>query len=297
MKLHVAFGLFGDASLAVQVTVVVPTGKLDPEAGTQFTVTTPGQLSVPVGVVYVTTLAHWPAVFGSVMFAGHVTEGAWVSCTVTVNVHVPAGLSGETSFAVHVTVVVPTGKVDPDAGTQLTVTTPGQLSVPVGVVYVTTAEHWPAAFACVMFAGHVTVGACVSCTVTVNEHDPVFAEASVAVHVTVVAPTGKVAPDAGTQTTVAPGQLSVAVGVVKLTTAEHWPAALPVVMFAGHVTVGACVSVTVTVNEHVPSGLFAETSLAVHVTVVEPTGKVEPDPGTQLTVTTPGQLSVPVGVV
>ena len=65
-----------------------------------------------------------------------------------------------------------------------------------------------------MFAGHETVGACVSCTVTVNEQDPVFAEASVAVHVTVVVPTGKVAPDAGTHTTVAPGQLSEAVGVV-----------------------------------------------------------------------------------
>ena len=65
-----------------------------------------------------------------------------------------------------------------------------------------------------MFAGQVTVGACVSLIVTVNVHDPVFAEASVAVHVTVVAPTGNVAPVAGTHTTVAPGQLSVATGVV-----------------------------------------------------------------------------------
>ena len=68
------------------------------------------------------------------MFAGHVTVGACVSWIVTEKLHVPAGLSGDTSFAVHVTVVTPTGKVDPDAGTQLTVTTPGQLSVPVGVV-------------------------------------------------------------------------------------------------------------------------------------------------------------------
>ena len=67
-------------------------------------------------------------------------------------------------------------------------------------------------------------------------------------------------------------------------------------MFAGHVTVGACVSLIVTVNEHVPSGLFADVSLAVHVTVVVPIGKADPDAGTQLTVTTPGQLSVPVGV-
>ena len=67
-----------------------------------------------------------------------------------------------------------------------------------------------------MFAGHVTVGACVSCTVTVNEQVPVFAEAdyTVALHVTVVIPTGNVEPDTGTHATVAPGQLSVAVGVV-----------------------------------------------------------------------------------
>ena len=148
-----------------------------------------------------------------------------------------------------------------------------------------------------MFAGHVTVGACVSLTVTVNEHDPVFDEASVAVQVTVVVPTANVDPVAGTHTTVAPGQLSAAVGVVKFTTAEHWPAAAAVVMFTGHVTVGACVSLIVTVNEHVPSALFADPSDAVHVTVVVPTGNVAPDAGTHTTVTGPGQLSVPVGVV
>ena len=65
-----------------------------------------------------------------------------------------------------------------------------------------------------MFAGHVTEGACVSCTVTVNEQLPVLAEASVAVHVTVVDPTGKVEPDAGAHETVTPGQLSAPVGVV-----------------------------------------------------------------------------------
>ena len=65
-----------------------------------------------------------------------------------------------------------------------------------------------------MFAGHVIAGACVSCTVTEKLHVPVFAAASVAVHVTVVVPTGTVEPEAGTQLTVAPGQLSDAVGVV-----------------------------------------------------------------------------------
>jgi hypothetical protein len=51
-------------------------------------------------------------------------------------------------------------------------------------------------------------------TVTVNEHWPVFCEVSVAVQVTVVVPTAKQVPEGGAQTTVAPGQLSLAVGVV-----------------------------------------------------------------------------------
>ena len=76
---------------------------------------------------------HCPGVFGTVRFAGHVIAGACVSCTVTVNEQVPSGLFGEASLAVHVTVVVPTGNDDPDAGTQLTVA-PGQLSDAVGTV-------------------------------------------------------------------------------------------------------------------------------------------------------------------
>ena len=52
------------------------------------------------------------------------------------------------------------------------------------------------------------------CTVIVKVHAPVFAEASVAVHVTVVTPTGNVDPEAGVQLAVAPGQLSVGVGTV-----------------------------------------------------------------------------------
>ena len=158
------------------------------------------------------------------------------------------------------------------------------------------APHWPVVLGTVTFAGQVIVHA--GCTVIVKVHEPVFAAASVAVHVTVVVPTAKLDPDAGTQTTVAPGQLSEAVGTVYVTVAEPDDGGdSTTVMFEGQVTVGACVSVTVTVKVHVPSGLLADTSLAVHVTVVEPTGNVEPDAGAQLTVTTPGQLSAPVGVV
>ncbi len=66
-----------------------------------------------------------------------------------------------------------------------------------------------------MFAGQALIeGACVSFTVTVNKHAVVLPDPSVAVHVTVVVPFGKLVPDAGLQTTAAPEQLSVAVGAV-----------------------------------------------------------------------------------
>jgi len=51
---------------------------------------------------------------------------------------------------------------------------------------------------------------------------------------------------------------------------------------------------TVTGNVHV--AVFPAVSVAVQVTVVVPTGNIEPDGGTQATVT-PGQLSFAVGVV
>ena len=57
----------------------------------------------------------------------------------TVTVKVPLELFPWASFAVTVTVVVPTGKVEPETGLFVTVT-PGQLSETVGVK-VTTAPH------------------------------------------------------------------------------------------------------------------------------------------------------------
>ena len=49
-------------------------------------------------------------------------------------------------------------------------------------------------------------------TETVNVHDAVLPDVSVAVQVTVVVPTGNIEPDAGVQLAVTPGQLSLAVG-------------------------------------------------------------------------------------
>jgi hypothetical protein len=65
-----------------------------------------------------------------------------------------------------------------------------------------------------MLAGQVMLGFSLSLTVTVKLQEPVLPEVSVAVQVTVVVPFGNIAPEAGLQATVAPGQLSLAVGVV-----------------------------------------------------------------------------------
>lgn len=52
-------------------------------------------------------------------------------------------------------------------------------------------------------------------------------------------------------------------------------------MFAGHVSVGACVSFTVIVNEHVGPDVVEQ------FTVVVPTGNVDPVAGLQVTVPQP----------
>jgi hypothetical protein len=58
-------------------------------------------------------------------------------------------------------------------------------------------------------AGQFAANASTSTTVTWKLHRAVLPLASVAVHVTVVVPTGKALPLAGLQARVAPGQLSV----------------------------------------------------------------------------------------
>ena len=65
-----------------------------------------------------------------------------------------------------------------------------------------------------MFAGQVIEGGWLSLTVTVNWHEPLFPDVSLAVQVTVVEPFAKADPDAGEQTTDTPGQLSVAAGAL-----------------------------------------------------------------------------------
>jgi hypothetical protein len=58
----------------------------------------------------------------------------------------------------------------------------------------------------------ITTFACGPPTLTVNEQKDRFPAASVALHVTVVMPCGKLAPDAGEHTTVTPEALSATIG-------------------------------------------------------------------------------------
>ena len=67
----------------------------------------------------------------------------------------------------------------------------------------------------------------------------VLPAAFIAVHVTVVRPTGKSAPEGGVHVTRGEGsQVSIAV-TVKLTDAEHWPIGAKSVTSSGHLIDGA----------------------------------------------------------
>src|SRR2546425_12467391 len=113
------------------------------------------------------------------------------------------------SLALHVTVVGPDGNIDPLAGVHVVATAPSSASV-AGAVKVKTA---PAALVAstVAFAGTVTTGPVVSVTVTVNDAALRLPCASVALHVTVVAPNGNVDPLAGAHVVAsAPSSVSVA---------------------------------------------------------------------------------------
>ena len=123
MKVH--WLLLPLLSVAVLVTVVTPTGKAEPLAGTLTTLVTCRSCQWP-SHVKVTLLAHWPAAALTTMLAGQVITGGWLSRTVTVNVHV--AVLPLLSVAVLVTVVSPPGRLNPLGGTLTRLVTLPQLS-------------------------------------------------------------------------------------------------------------------------------------------------------------------------
>ena len=110
-----------------------------------------------------------------------------------------------------------------------------------------------------------------------------------------MAPTEKVAPGLCEEVNVAMAQLSAAVGSVQATSAEQLPASLVWVMSAGMpLMAGSSSSVTVTVKVLVV--VLPWMSVAVKVTVVEPTGKVSPLSWLEVNVAI-AQLSAALGAV
>jgi hypothetical protein len=278
---------FPCASVAEQVTLVVPTGKVDPEAGTQLTGKGPSTTSV-ADAPKVNGAPEGP-VAGKVAFAGTVTTGAVESRTVTANVAVAA--LPRVSYAVQLTVVVATGKVVPDAGAQDTGRGPSTRSA-AELAKVTIAPAGPVA-STVMFAGTVRAGAVVSRTVMVKPPEAVLPARSVDEQATVLVPMANTDPDGGVHVTGrAPSTTSVAVAL-KLTATPALLAASRV-RSAGRVRTGAEESLTAMVK--VPEAGFPAASVAVHVTVVVPMGNVEPDIGVQLGVSGPSTASSAVAV-
>jgi hypothetical protein len=77
----------------------------------------------------------------------------------TVTVKLQEAVKPAASVTTNVLVVVPTGKVAPDAKPVVwVVVAPEQLSVPTGVVYVTAASQVPGVLFTEMLAGQVMVG-------------------------------------------------------------------------------------------------------------------------------------------
>src|SRR4051794_9426586 len=137
----------------------------------------------------------------------------WAAFTRTLNVRGALLLPRE-SLEVQLTAVSPTGNNAPVAGEQVTATVPSTRSKAVGVAYVTGAPAGLVAVTVMSAGTPASVGGVVSVTVTVNEADAVLPLESVAVHVTVVAPSANVEPEGGRhETGTGPSTRSYAVGL------------------------------------------------------------------------------------
>jgi hypothetical protein len=205
-KLAVAVWL--DELVALQSTMVAPSGKVAPEAGLQVTARPPSTVSVALGGVYVATAPLGPFA-SATTFAGTPTIVGAESTTVTGSVPVP--VQPWASVAVQVIVCAPSGSVSPDWGLQLGVIDPSTRSV-AEAVKVTVAPLGLVAVH-VWTPETVTFGGVVSTTLTSKLPVVRLPAASVAVQDTGVVPTTKDEPLAGLHATIGDGStLSVALG-------------------------------------------------------------------------------------
>jgi hypothetical protein len=153
---------------------------------------------------------------------GSVNTGGFVSCTVTVNDAVD--LLPCASVDEQFTVVVPNVKMLPDAGIQITGSVMSTMSV-AEVVKVATAPLVLVASNVTPAAGTVSVGAMVSCTVTVKDAVPLLLCASVEEQFTVVVVMAKVVPEAGAQVTLVAPSIGSSALTLKVTGAPFGPVA------------------------------------------------------------------------
>src|SRR5439155_392567 len=135
------------------------------------------QLSlVLAGAPSATPLAlHRPGSVLTVTLAGQLMVGDWLSLTVTEKLQLE--LLPDASVAVHTTLVVPLGKLNPDVGTH-TIEPPRQLSVNVARK-LTLLLHWPGAVLTVIGPGQLGTGRSVSLTVTEKLQLELLPDASV----------------------------------------------------------------------------------------------------------------------
>lgn len=265
--------------VTVQRTVVFPTENIEPDAGVQTAAMVPSTTSVafatyvtmaPVGPVAVTVMRSRTWSFGFGAF------------TVTVNVSV--AVPPKRFVAVHVTVVAPTGNIEPEAGEHSTLAEGSPRSTTVAL-NVTTAPPGPVAVVS-RCAGRRSFGT--SRTVTPNEPVTVLPAGFVAVQFTVVVAIGNVLPEEGVHVT---GMFRPVTGseafAWKFTFVPSGPFAVAAIP-AGSVSTGTSFTVTVKVPEAVCAAWF----VAVQVTTVEATGNVLPDGGVQTTGTAPSTMSL-----
>ena len=146
----------------------------------------------------VTTAPAGP-VASAVVFRRLIVGGFAATYGVTVTVKLADAALACASAAEHDTAVGPTGKVEPDAGAQLTATLPSTRSLADAAKLTNAPDALVAAI--VMFAGTATTGATLSRTVTGNTTLAVSPAWFVAEQLTIVRPIGKMEPDAGAHVT------------------------------------------------------------------------------------------------
>ena len=171
------------ASVAVKLTVVVPTGNVSPEAGPLvWRIVAPSALSVNSGIVKSTTAPQTPGSLLRSIFSGQVISGPSVSFTVivTVAVSVPPFPSEilyskvstpvKLSLGVYVTVPLVLITTSPFSGVVVSVTTrsPPSMSESLSRTETVTALSWSVIAASFTAIGSSLTGFTVIVTVAVS---------------------------------------------------------------------------------------------------------------------------------